>query len=155
MTDPKVTAMIAGLFPRLSEHGFTVTSPRDTRYNCIAFAAGDVTHWWQPGVGGQAIGGYYWPTLNTATTPEACERAFATLGYERCANGDYETEYEKVAIYADADGQYTHAARQLRNGTWVSKLGPSQDINHNDVEGVCGKDYGEVAFFMRRPTKVE
>jgi hypothetical protein len=148
MTESEST--ILAIFPRLAEHGFTITSPRDTRYNCIAWAAGNSTHWWQPGVGGQPLGGYYWPTLNVQSTLETFERAFATLGYERCQTGDYELGYEKVAIYVHADGIATHAARQLEDGTWVSKLGKLEDIHHVDVEGVCGKAYGEVALFMRR-----
>jgi hypothetical protein len=143
---------ILALFPRLSEYGFNVTSPHDTRYNCIAWAAGDSNRWWWPGVIGQPIGGYYWPTLNTQSTPESFERAFATLGYARCDTGDYETGFEKIAIYVGADGLPTHAARQLKDGTWVSKLGKLEDIRHVNVEGVCGKNYGEVAFFMRRPS---
>lgn len=146
----KSESRILASFPRLSEHGFTVTSPPDTRYNCIAWAAGDSTHWWQPGVSGQPVGAYYWPTLNVQSTPETFERAFAALGYTRCETGDHEPGFEKVAIYVDAGGLATHASRQLKDGTWVSKLGRSEDICHVAAEGVCGGHYGEIAFFMRK-----
>lgn len=143
-------AQISAFFPRLSEHGFAVTSPQDTRYNCIAWAAGDTTRWWWPGVIAQPIGGYYWPTLNSQSTLETFERAFAALGYERCVSRDYESGFEKVAIYVGPDGSPTHASRQLEDGTWVSKLGKIEDICHSDLEGVCGKNYGDVAIILRR-----
>jgi hypothetical protein len=28
---------------------YVITSPKDAAYNCIAFAAGDTTHKWDPG----------------------------------------------------------------------------------------------------------
>jgi hypothetical protein len=143
-------SQIAALFPRLGEHGFTVTSPQDNRYNCIAWAAGDDTRWWWPGVIAQPIGGYYWPTRNLREAVDNFESAFATLGYMRCETKDYEPGYEKVAIYVGADGSPTHAARQTRDGRWVSKLGKLEDICHSDIEGVCGERYGQVRVILRR-----
>jgi hypothetical protein len=35
--------LLERLFPALKEAGFDVTSPRDAGYNCVAWAAGDVT----------------------------------------------------------------------------------------------------------------
>jgi hypothetical protein len=145
-----IESRITVLFPRLNEHGFAVTSPQDTRYNCIAWAAGDDTRWWWPGVIAQPIGGYYWPTLNVRESLDNFEKAFATLGYVRCEASDYEPGYEKIAIYIGADGSPTHAARQARDGTWLSKLGKLEDICHADIEGVCGKNYGEVGIILRR-----
>jgi hypothetical protein len=145
-------AQIVTVFPRLREHGFAVTSPQDTRYNCIAWAAGDDTRWWWPGVISQPIGGYYWPTLNARGTLDNFEKAFETLGYTRCETSEYEPGYEKVAIYVDADGLPTHAARQIGEGVWLSKLGRLEDISHADIEGVCGKNYGEVGIILRRAT---
>ncbi|WP_445013645.1 DUF7689 domain-containing protein [Paludisphaera borealis] len=40
-------------FPRLSPGNHRLTSPAAVEYNCIAWAADDVDHRWQPGV--------YWP----------------------------------------------------------------------------------------------
>ena len=62
-------------------------------------------------------------------------------------------QVSEIAIYAGADGLASHAARQLEDGIWVSKLGKLEDICHMDVEGVCGKNYGEVVMFMRRETQ--
>jgi hypothetical protein len=146
-------SQIAASFPRLKEHGFTVTSPEDTRYNCIAWAAGDDTRWWWPGVLAQVIGGYYWPISNARETIGHFEAAFATLGYARCQTDDYEPGYEKVAIYVDAGGSPTHAARQTDDGGWVSKLGRLEDISHPDIGGVSGESYGEVGVILRREVR--
>lgn len=36
------------LFPGLRETEYTLTSPEDRGYNCIAWAAGDLSRWWWP-----------------------------------------------------------------------------------------------------------
>jgi hypothetical protein len=45
---------------------------------------------------------------------------------------------------------YTHAARQLPDGQWTSKLGKYVDIEHSAPEDVAGGVYGEVMQFMKR-----
>jgi hypothetical protein len=64
-----------------------------------------------------------------------------------------EPGFEKVVLYGSAL-LYTHAARQLPNGKWTSKLGALADIEHDTPEDVAGGVYGEVAGFMKRPVKV-
>ena len=44
----------------------------------------------------------------------------------------------------------THAARQLPNGWWTSKLGPSFDIEHATPEAVAGGVYGDPVLFLSR-----
>jgi hypothetical protein len=46
------------MFPGLAHGGYQVTSPRDSDYNCIAWAAGDTHNWWWPG---GDVGKEYWP----------------------------------------------------------------------------------------------
>ncbi|MCG8587287.1 MAG: hypothetical protein MI757_21490 [Pirellulales bacterium] len=46
---------------------------------------------------------------------------------------------------------YTHAARQLPDGRWTSKLGKAEDIEHDSANDVAGGLYGEVVEFMKRP----
>lgn len=78
---------------------------------------------------------------------------FASLGYEPCADGILEQGYEKIALFAhDKEGvaQPTHAARQLGDGKWTSKLGALEDIEHAQAENVAGDCYGKVTQFMRR-----
>ncbi|MCB9951776.1 MAG: hypothetical protein H6824_12415 [Planctomycetaceae bacterium] len=131
-------------FPRLTPENHQQTSNRDVKYNCIAWAAGDVNHWWEPG--------RYWPVdiARDEYGIGALEAAFASLGYAECPDGSLEAGFEKVALYGSGF-MYTHAARQLPDGTWTSKLGKSEDISHDLPEDVAGGMYGEVVQFMRRP----
>jgi hypothetical protein len=83
-------------------------------------------------------------------TLEAFVAAFATLGYTICTNGDLEQRYEKkVAIYAQ-NGVPTHAAKQLHDGRWKSKLGAWEDIEHSTLKAVEEHIYERAALFMRR-----
>jgi hypothetical protein len=75
---------------------------------------------------------------------------FSLLGYELCETAAPEPGYEKIALFADSSGTPTHAARQLPDGRWTSKLGNLEDIEH-DLDDLSGKLYGRVAQLMRRP----
>jgi hypothetical protein len=76
--------------------------------------------------------------------------AFRTLGYEPCEDDQLEPGFEKVALYGDIFF-YSHAARQLPDGKWTSKLGKDQDIEHDTPLDVAGGLYGEVVQIMKRP----
>jgi hypothetical protein len=130
-------------FPRLTERNHRVTSAATPDYNCVAWSAGDVDHWWQPGV--------FWPieTPPTSLGIDVLRQAFASLGYENCDDGLLESDYDKVALYASASF-YTHVARQLHTGWWTSKLGRSEDIEHESPETLSGGVYGDVVQFMKR-----
>ena len=129
-------------FPRLTTDNHRITSPATTEYNCIAWSAGDIDRWWQPGV--------YWPVPCESYGLEALELAFRSLGYQPCSDSNHEPGFEKVAFYT-AGPFYTHAARQLPSGKWTSKLGKLEDIEHDTPDDVAEGDYGKVASFMRRP----
>jgi hypothetical protein len=60
-----------------------------------------------------------------------------------------EQGFEKIAIYTDGD-EYMHAARQLEDGKWTSKMGPDEDVEHNEPEDLAGPCYGNVSIFMKR-----
>ena len=134
--------MIGGEFPRLTLGNYRVTSPATTAYNCIAWSARDVERWWQPGV--------YWPLPSDGHGPEVLELAFRSLGFEPCSDAQLELGFEKVALYASGSF-YTHAARQLGSGTWTSKLGKLEDIEHDTPDAVAGGTYGEIFRFLKRP----
>jgi hypothetical protein len=135
--------MTGPAFPRLTPENHRVTSPATTDYNCIAWAARDTGRWWEPGS--------YWPVAGAGYGPDALEAAFLALGFEPCPDGSAEAGWEKVALYA-AGPFYTHAARQLPSGAWTSKLGRSEDIEHDTAEAVAGGVYGEVFRFLKRLT---
>ena len=62
-----------------------------------------------------------------------------------------EEGYEKLALFVNAQGKPTHAARSLPNLAWTSKLGNGEDIQHPTAESVGGRTYGSIALFMKRP----
>jgi hypothetical protein len=135
------------VFPRLRATDYRIDSPRDPAYNCIAYAAGDRRNRWWPDLGGQD----FWPEgVPREETLEAFASAFATLGYVRCQGEDPEPGFEKIALFASAQGVPTHAARQEASGRWASKLGELEDIRHalHDLEGVL---YGSVVLVLKRP----
>lgn len=43
-----VEPSLEDVFPGLRGQPYQIMSPRDRRYNCIAFAAGDARNWWWP-----------------------------------------------------------------------------------------------------------
>src|ERR1035437_3947780 len=130
-------------FPNLAPGNHRITSPAAYDYNCIAWAAGDNTMWWWPIPGPR---GSYWPTgIARQETLASFQAAFEHLGYAPCSEAALELGIEKIAIYADAAGVPTHAARQLPTGYWTSKLGPNVDIIHIDLAAIEGPEYGRPA----------
>lgn len=138
------------IFPNLLISGYSITSPATSEYNCIAWSAGDTEAWWWP----DPLYTYYWPSgVPREETLESFIKGFETIGYTVCQNGEYEIGFEKIAIYVDSSGKPTHAARQLDSGSWTSKLGQLEDIEHNSLESIAGQIYGDVTVFMKRPVK--
>ena len=140
--------------PKLNSQNHCITSPRRNRYNCIAWAAGSDTQWWWPESNG------FWPRgVSREISLPAFLDVFLTLGYEECQDADLEAGHEKVALFAKLNTsgnlEPTHAAKQLPDGRWTSKLGPLEDIEHDEVEDVSGPSYGEPVQFMRRSIRVE
>jgi hypothetical protein len=93
---------------------------------------------------------YFWPDhVPRFNSVDALIKVYEGLGYEVCGNADLESDYEKVAVYGDADG-YTHAAKQLPDGKWTSKLGRAEDIEHFAIDGLVGKEYRQVRRILKR-----
>jgi hypothetical protein len=137
-------------FPRLREGAFQITSPATPAYNCLAWAAGDDTQKWYP----DPWGIYAWPEkAEPHDSLTGWIQAFGTMGYTSSVDGSLEEGFEKIAIYALGPTPQ-HIARQLPSGMWTSKLGNSEDIEH-EIEGLEGPDYGAVVVFLRRPTLAE
>ena len=133
-------------FPNLTASDYTWESQDTGEYNCIAWAVGDNTRWWEPHEDA------YWPPgISYEFTPAALCELFQGLNYNICDNADLEDGFEKIAIYAHSDTQATHAARQLDNGAWASKLGEDIDIHHASLKCLEGPCYGRVFVFMKRP----
>jgi hypothetical protein len=148
-----VDAQVEAWFPRLKRPGeYSISSPATGRYNCIACAAGDESVCWWPTP--RPVPGWYWPPgLGRAPTVANFQAAFERLGYEVCSGGELEAGLEKIVIF-EKGGEVTHAARQLPDGRWLSKLGRQVDIAHRNADSVAGPEqhaYGDVVLFMRRP----
>jgi hypothetical protein len=134
-------------FPRLKSDNHHETSPASISYNCVAWAAEDTQHWWQPGLYWRPSS---WPLNDFGLG--ALEQAFRELGYVDCGMDEkLETGFIKVALYASSSFIYTHAARQLPSGKWTSKLGKYIDVEHDTPAVVAGGLYGEVMQIMKRP----
>jgi hypothetical protein len=136
-------------FPNLHSEGHTPRSPKSPKYNCIAWAAGDLKRWWWPALM------YYWPAgTPRANTIEAFVQAFGSIGYvacddAECGNPLYEVAVDRIALYA-LNGIPKHAARQINATTWTSKMGNDIDLEHT-LRGLEGPCYGHVRKILRRP----
>src|SRR5262249_10199033 len=112
--------------------------------NCIAWAVGQPDSWWWP------VPGRYWPAgTPREETLEAFITALGTCGFTTCSTSVLESGLEKIALYSIGNTP-AHAARQLNNGWWTSKLGLNFDIEHATLEALAGGVYGSpVAFLVR------
>jgi hypothetical protein len=139
--------IIRGLFPKIAAYDFTVTSNPTLDYNCIGWAAEQsMDRWWWP------LPQYYWPAgFPLDVTVENFIAVFKAFGYESCDSLQFESGFEKVALYIQ-NGRPTHMARQLANGKWTSKLGDLWDIEHKTVFGLEGQRYGAYFQVLCRPT---
>ena len=132
------------IFPGLASSTYSVSSQWTFDYNCFAWAldlddrkVDPVSAWWPTGLPREL-------NLNAFTA------LFAREGYVECEGPELEPGYEKIAIFVD-DFVPSHAARQLENGAWTSKLGDYEDIEHELLEAVGGTPgYGVVVRFMKR-----
>ena len=130
--------------PNLKTSGYEITSESTDLYNCITWAAGDDSIWWSHAVGD------YWPA-SVPRSPEAWALVlvFESLGYAVCDSDALEPGYEKVAVYVQ-NGEWRHAARQLSDGRWTSKIGQFEDIIHPAPENLVDDSYGSIHCIMRR-----
>lgn len=144
-------------FPALTAGNYELTSPKDEKYNCVAWAVGDTSNFWDDvSIKGYRIKGYYWPQGVSADTLDGWKRVFELHGYSECNSNAFDSEFEKIAIYVDTDGNPSHVARQTETGEWTSKLGKGFDIRHKTLdalEGHEGDEYGKVAVIMQRQCK--
>jgi hypothetical protein len=145
-----MVGVILDLFPGLRQCAFRVSSPPTHQYNCIALAVGDETRWWWPEELAANVA-VHWPAgAPRVETVPAFVAAFATLGFVPCEDEGFEEGFERVALFALADGTPTHAARQVSAEWWVSKLGRLEDILH-PLHALSGAEYGTVVQILKRP----
>jgi len=135
-------------FPLSNENNIKRTSPVDKKYNCIAWAAGENKKWWEPSVDG------WWPEGCPRTTKlSSYVAAYESQGFVSCEDHYLEEGYDKIVVYADSHGQGVHAAKQLDDIWWSSKMGTNIDIRHH-LEALDGPFYGARTVYMKRKSKI-
>lgn len=131
-------------FPKLVSEGYEIICPPSDAYNCIAYAAGDTSQIWdddQPN---------YWPPgVERSPTIDGLVAVFRRLGFKRCRSNRLEAGYQKVALYSQ-QGNWTHAALQMPNGLWRSKMGAGELIEHQSPLSISGPEYGNPYTYMRK-----
>lgn len=147
----RVYSFLPGLLGAPHKKTSESTEHKTPTYNCIAWAAGDDLKWWEPD------GINHWPSALPAVPTDQCGLPSQSvidmfnqhLGYEVCSSPDHEDGQIKLAVYCDGD-EFLHVARQLPDGGWTSKLGHWEDVWHDDLECLEGKNYGSAVIFMRK-----
>ncbi len=144
----KRNPLIEQKFPGLAGTTYEITSPVDPAYNCIAWVTGDASRWWEP----DRWDIYYWPEEAPRAYDVAAYRAaFETLGFVEDKTETYIRGIERIALFSKGNTP-THAARQLNEYQWTSKLGKGEDMTH-PLRALYGELYGEVALIMSRPVQ--
>lgn len=96
---------------------------------------------------------YYWPDgLPRNFQLSTFVELFRREGYEKSSDGSLEVGKEKIVIYTNDIGSVLHAARQLSDGMWTSKMGPQEDIRHETPLSLS-VGYGQPAQYMERAIK--
>ena len=132
LTERDARSELEALFPRLSGTGYVVTSDYEPKYNCVAFVADDRERRWEP----EDRGGWFWPPdlPREDFSLDNYIRCFRWMGFVDCDDGECVDNVEKIAVFVDGDGDFSHVARQLADGWWSSKLGFFEDLSHRALE---------------------
>lgn len=122
-------------------------------YNCLGWALNsDEDGIWPQADDELTTAGNNWPAdLPSTPTVETFTLFLARHGYSPCDDEEHEPGTEKLALYALENGEIQHVARQLRDGTWTSKMGQNgMDVHHKRAEHLECEAYGAiVAYFCR------
>jgi hypothetical protein len=130
----------------------------DAVYNCFGCAVGVLKHWQPTSVYGDPEGDplYYWPIELSGDAEDnfgvgRFVDAAKTEGFEECSDSAWEPEFEKIVLIHKRD-IFCHAALQLSESRWKSKLGEYSNCEH-PLEFVLGDYYGKDTIFMKRQRK--
>ncbi len=85
-------------YPKLDFAEYIVTSKKDKKYNCVAWATRrDQDNWWEP----LNEPGCYWPKeVPFNHSFQNYVKVFETIGYAYCDNESLEDGFEKVALFS-------------------------------------------------------
>ncbi len=133
-------------FPNLKSAKYAVTSPCDPSYNCVAFAFGDTSRWWQR----DHVKPNYWPEgIEEDDTLHSWIKVAATCGFRDTSNSNPDPEQDKIAIYVKGE-EPQHICFRSGNGPWMSKLGEDVDVVHETLHALEGNVYGNVRICLSR-----
>ena len=141
-------------FPNLRGARWVIRSPFDRNYNCHAWGVCESRVRWEP-----SPDDYWPPGLRTGDvfadyTLNSFVRAYSSVGFCECPDGQYEFGFQKIAIYSELNAGEEwpqHTARQGFFGrSWLSKMGYSEDIKHGAIRDLEGQEYGRVVRYMKR-----
>jgi len=156
---------IINTFPKLAlDPFFRISSPYNINYNCIAWAGlRNDEFWWPEVVPYDYLDGvkYNWPfKISHNDNLQFFVELFSNLGYIEESNNieNEQPNYRKIALFIKAgsniserfSSKCTHAARQMKNGFWASKLGRFQDIEHSNPYDLEGDTYGILAIILKK-----
>jgi len=121
-------------------------SAENFNFNCLAFALGDESNWWEPPKGA----GQYWPpgfpddlTIPTVEAIIRCHGFTVEIGVDEIPEAD------AIAIYSVGD-EWSHFAKFANDG-WRCKLGIGHDVIGFDLHDLETAMYGKVVKILRRP----
>ena len=135
-------------FPNMRSDNAHVVKGHSYKYNCIALAMGDESHWWWPNWKAS-----FWPHVCKSGNDRDCFRTlFEHAKAEAVTSEDVEPGFVKLAVFAKHDA-IKHIARQQIDGAprrWLSKCGNGLAIVH-DLWEMNGGMYGDVERLLKVP----
>lgn len=135
-------------FPALKGTEYDL-SDEDFNYNCLAYALGDKSNWWEP----PNRPGQYWPPgFPDDLSVKTVESIIRSYGFTVDNNLARAPETDAIAIYAEGE-DWTHFAK-FADGSWSCKLGDGHDVLGVQLEHFAGKLYGKLFKILSRPKAV-
>ena len=117
----------------------------DFNYNCLAYAFGDQSQWWEP----DRPGCYWPPGFPKDITVPTVESIIRVHGYTVEVDFNSTPKTAAVAIYSK-DNEWTHFAKFF-DGQWRCKLGEGHDISGMLLQDIEGTYYGNLFKVLSRP----
>ena len=88
MVTPRWADLLIVAFPKLVSEGLEIVEQPSEQYNCIVYAAGDTSKWWDHNAN------HYCPTHATQSSSiESLKEIFAGLDFEQCQDSSTEDGY--------------------------------------------------------------
>jgi hypothetical protein len=133
------------VFPASFDEPFIITSAATGAYNCIAWVLENTTLFYWHGPKEY----FYWPSeISREENIESFIQLFALHGYEVCEHVRKEKGFSKIVLFTK-EGIPTHAARQLPDGLWTSKLGILEDVKHS-LTTISNGLYGSINLVFKK-----